>query len=167
MKICCKCGDPFDSHVKINGKSKNLQSRKFCLVCSPYGKHNTSKNPVQDPATGKICAKCRIEKPLSEFYSNGKVLHSRCKTCLNEVYLARSRKIKEQAIAYKGGKCVKCGYSKNHAALEFHHQDPSAKEFGISKKHSSSFKTIKKELDKCDLLCKNCHAEVHNPDLTV
>ena len=65
------------------------------------------------------------------------------------------------AMEYLGGKCMICGYDKCPGALDFHHRDPSAKEFGISKKMTSNIETLKPELDKCDLLCRNCHAEVH------
>ena len=65
----------------------------------------------------------------------------------------------------RGGKCEKCGYNKCQAALEFHHLDPSQKEFAISKVRKFSVSgilpEIKSELDKCSLLCKNCHAEEH------
>lgn len=70
------------------------------------------------------------------------------------------QKIKEQLIEYKGGKCFSCGYNKCTAALEFHHLAPEEKDFGIRHKIQSVEK-IKKEVDKCALLCSNCHREVH------
>jgi len=73
----------------------------------------------------------------------------------------RNNKLK--LIAYKGGKCEKCGYNKNcPPAYDFHHKDPKAKEFGITKKLTGNFEKLKKEVDKCQLLCKNCHAEEHD-----
>jgi predicted DNA-binding protein YlxM (UPF0122 family) len=74
----------------------------------------------------------------------------------------RRRKIKEMAIAYKGGVCQECGYDKCNSALEFHHLDPNEKDFNISKNgHSRSWKRVKDELDKCILVCSNCHKEIH------
>lgn len=70
-------------------------------------------------------------------------------------------KRKLDAIAYKGGKCQKCGYDKCYGSLAFHHRDPSKKEFGWSKMRCHSWTTILAELDKCDLLCANCHGEEH------
>lgn len=79
---------------------------------------------------------------------------------LNVIYW-RNR-VKLQLIEYKGGACQRCGYRKPiPSAYDFHHRDPSRKDFGISGK-TSSFELLKKEADKCDLLCKNCHAEVHH-----
>lgn len=75
-----------------------------------------------------------------------------------------SRYTKENAVLDMGGKCSKCGYDKCLAALEFHHLDPSAKEFSVSKAMSNwkSTKKIKKELSNCILVCANCHREIHN-----
>lgn len=72
---------------------------------------------------------------------------------------------KKQMIEYKGGKCIRCGYNKCPDALDFHHRNPDEKEFSISRYgRSCSVVKWKKELDKCDLLCRNCHAELHFED---
>lgn len=70
-------------------------------------------------------------------------------------------------IKIKGGCCELCGYTKNVAALDFHHKDPSMKSFRLDIRHLSnrSMKDILEEASKCSLLCANCHREVHNPDL--
>ena len=70
------------------------------------------------------------------------------------------RDVKQKALDYKGGKCETCGYNKSYWALDFHHKDPSQKDFTIAG-GNKSFETLKPELDKCSLLCKNCHAEEH------
>lgn len=64
-------------------------------------------------------------------------------------------------IEYKGGKCEHCGYDKCMRALEFHHLNPNEKDFGLSRCLSKSISSLKKEVDKCILLCSNCHAEEH------
>ena len=75
----------------------------------------------------------------------------------------RRKKIKEDAIIYLGGECNLCGYNKCNRALEFHHIDPDLKEFGISASGiTRSWERVKKELDKCLLVCANCHAELHD-----
>ena len=72
-----------------------------------------------------------------------------------------SRKVerKLRAVEYKGGKCQRCGYSAYYGALEFHHRDPSQKDFTIGHVNRK-WDNIVAELDKCDLLCANCHREV-------
>ena len=86
----------------------------------------------------------------------------RCKKCRVEAVQRRRDKIKEMAVQYKGNKCCICGYDKYIGALEFHHLDSSQKDFGISAKgYTRSFEKVKEELDKCILVCSNCHKEIH------
>ena len=74
----------------------------------------------------------------------------------------RRRRVKEMAIDRLGGKCQVCGYNRCPKALDFHHKDESTKKFGISDQgYSRSWKAIEAEVDKCYLLCANCHREVH------
>ncbi len=73
----------------------------------------------------------------------------------------RRHKIKIMAIEYKGSKCQLCGYKKHVGALELHHVDPTQKSFGIGQKgYTRAWEKVKAELDKCVLLCANCHREV-------
>ncbi|MDT7542376.1 MAG: hypothetical protein QOE33_2280 [Acidobacteriota bacterium] len=66
------------------------------------------------------------------------------------------------AVKHKGCRCQVCGYEHCIEALEFHHLDPKQKDFGISNKgYTRSWEKVKKEVDKCILLCANCHREVH------
>ncbi|MCX6764494.1 MAG: hypothetical protein NTU58_02180 [Candidatus Nealsonbacteria bacterium] len=74
----------------------------------------------------------------------------------------RRRKIRQMSIEYKGGKCIVCGYNQCIQALEFHHLNNSEKDFSISDKgYTRSWEKVKKEIDKCILLCANCHRELH------
>jgi len=88
-----------------------------------------------------------------------------CRKCATEKVSKRRRRLKEDAVLYKGGKCCKCGYSKCLAALAFHHLDPKEKEFRIGNKNIKSWERIRKELDKCILVCHNCHAEIHHNNI--
>lgn len=83
----------------------------------------------------------------------------KCNSCL-----ANKRKliVKQRCVEALGGKCSACGYSKCLQALCFHHTDPSTKNFGISGNHSRKWEIIEEELQKCILLCSNCHLELHN-----
>ena len=75
----------------------------------------------------------------------------------------RRRKLRTMAIEYGGGECILCGYSKCVRALVFHHLDPSQKDFGLSIRGlTRSWEKMRAELDKCVLLCANCHSEVHD-----
>ena len=71
------------------------------------------------------------------------------------------QKTKQKAVEYKGGKCLICKYDKCISALEFHHLDPNEKDFGLSQNLSKAWSKIVEEIDKCVLICANCHREVH------
>lgn len=160
MPTCRKCGSEFPNWLKINGVMKNLGGRKYCLTCSPWGKHNTRKLDLPTKDT-KICPICGEKRSLEEFYrlSNGKI-YTYCKRCDRKRAEARQTAFKLEAVSYKGGKCVVCGYDRYRGALEFHHLDPAQKDFELNNLMKFTDE-IRKELDKCALVCANCHAEIH------
>ncbi len=85
------------------------------------------------------------------------------KEYLKKAVAKRRRKLRAMALEYGGGKCSICGYKKCVRALTFHHLDPKKKDFGLSANGiTRSWKKTKKELDKCVLLCMNCHMEIHD-----
>ena len=110
----------------------------------------------------RTCSKCGVEKDLRDFYKykTGRP-HSWCKACLSAGVVRKQRELKIQAIQYKGGKCLDCGTMPHPAAMSFHHRDPSNKDFNISHARTKTLDAVRDELDKCDLLCKNCHAIRH------
>jgi len=74
----------------------------------------------------------------------------------------RRKKIRMMAVEYKGGQCEICGYKKCIEALEFHHIDSSKKDFGVSSRgYTRSWAKVKDEIEKCMLVCANCHRELH------
>ena len=89
------------------------------------------------------------------------IKHGKKKKVSNTEAVESWRKRKKKALVeYKGGKCQCCGYYRCIEALEFHHLDPNIKSFTISGK-SKSFNSLKSEVDKCILVCSNCHKEIH------
>ena len=71
------------------------------------------------------------------------------------------KKCKENFVDIKGGECVICGYKKSIRALHFHHVEPTGKDINISN-NSVPISTLIKELEKCILVCSNCHCEIHD-----
>lgn len=69
--------------------------------------------------------------------------------------------LKRRMIAYRGGKCSRCGLTpaaaEHIAVFEFHHRDPADKEFNVAGNYTRSWRVLQAELDKCDLVCANCH----------
>lgn len=95
-------------------------------------------------------------------YKSGSKIRYRCLKCQTAATQKRRDLVKLKAIAYKGSKCQCCGYDKYPGALEFHHINPEEKDFAISAKgYTRSWKSVKDELDKCVMVCSNCHKEIH------
>jgi hypothetical protein len=97
---------------------------------------------------------------------------SACKNKYHQSYLSQknrglARKLK--LIKAAGSCCSICGYRKNLAALAFHHTDSAEKDFKLDMRSLSNrgLESVLAELDKCILVCHNCHAELHNPHLNL
>jgi len=89
----------------------------------------------------------------------------RCTACRVDAVQKRRNKIKKLAVDYKGGQCSKCEYNKCISALEFHHVLPEHKDFSISREgNTRSWEKVKAEIDKCILVCANCHREIHEEE---
>ena len=84
-----------------------------------------------------------------------------CHKCFNSYCSTRWVNLKIKAIAYMGGNCERCGYDHYYGALEFHHLDPNEKDYDWDSLKKRKWDTITSELDKCIMLCANCHREVH------
>ena len=97
-------------------------------------------------------------KGEENFYSNSKYY---CKSCWNKkTYQSGIDKLNSLKLE-RGGACEKCGYNKYLGALQWHHLDPTVKEYSIGKRRGLKEETLKEEVSKCQLLCANCHAEAH------
>ncbi len=146
-------------------KPSAAKIKKFCNS-SCAAKKNNRAHPKRSPESK--CAECdgpvsthlKYCRPLCRIRARSRLKTERPKQ--KGKYVVEWRKeLKFRAIAYKGGGCRYCGYSKCVRSLQFHHRDPSQKDFGISTS-IRSWKRVKAELDKCDLVCANCHGEVHD-----
>lgn len=120
----------------------------------------------------KKCTKCGVDKKLDQYPFRNKekqIYRNECKECS-----AKNRKIKNydgkkinknyksNAVKYKGGKCEICNLETNIFNIyDFHHMNPSEKEFTYSTKRHIDIEKCKNELDKCHLVCSNCHREIH------
>ena len=113
-------------------------------------------------ATSKrICPICQESFEITDFSQMSRKYCFKCSPSTNNPTV-KTHAMREALIKSRGGKCEICGYNKCFAALEFHHIDPSQKDFQISNTGSvPSFERLKKEADKCRLLCANCHREEH------
>lgn len=121
---------------------------KKCIIC------NTELTKTQVKYCSNSCkAKAHYNKHVKD---NSNTTYSQYK---------RADIRKKEFINLKGGCCSKCGYNKNYSALHFHHLRD--KLFNLDSRNigNKSMESLLLELDKCILLCANCHAEEHNPEL--
>lgn len=120
----------------------------------------------------KVCSTCNEEKPLTDYYlrnSRNNKPYDRCKKCFSNYCSERGIERKIQSIKYKGSSCVDCGIKfpdEPYVIFDFHHTDPNQKEFVWAQLKLKSDEKIKKELDKCELLCSNCHRKRHHKMVT-
>jgi hypothetical protein len=125
--------------------------------------------------SGRYCKSCGDKIPRKVPHSNKKTSQTR-KNCYNcsppfssdkhkyePEHKSERRRRKEILVKMLGGKCVQCGYNKSLPALSFHHLDTAAKKFDISNGGlMREWDEVVREAKKCELLCLNCHAELHS-----
>lgn len=113
--------------------------------------------PVHGVATFKRSPKWN--KKYKKFY-----YREECIPCSNDYFRERTRKRKIEAVAYKGGKCARCNGVFNPCVYDFHHLDPSEKLAKPSQFLSGSWDKLAMELDKCIMVCANCHRLIHEEE---
>lgn len=134
----------------------------------------------------KTCCTCKIDKKIDEFsYKNkeNEVYQCSCKECWKETRKRNYEKNKKITFDRNNRKrtnlrkwfeeykktlsCIQCG--ENHpACLDFHHIDSKTKEHTISLMIGGTYSidAVKKEIDKCEVLCANCHRKLHYEEVT-
>lgn len=171
MKTCKKCHKQFKTWAKIEGVNKCLGKRRYCLECSPWGQKNSiklDKYLIINDIVHKKCATCKEFLPKSLYHkgpriNNKEYMQGSCKICHNSRTKQKAQKAKSKAILYKGNKCNACKMAYPQACYDFHHLDPTQKDFKLSdsKVKNMCWAKIALELDKCVLLCANCHRLEH------
>lgn len=134
----------------VGGKKKIILSNEQILNIRKLFKERISANKISELLDIKLYQVKNETKKVKRnlIGSSGAVISWR-------------KRLKLKLVEYKGGKCENCRYNKCLEALQFHHMDPKEKSFNISGT-SWSFVRMKEEVDKCKLLCANCHIEYHN-----
>jgi len=137
--------------VELNYSQTEISKK---LNCSKGKiKYWVKKFDIQKQTTEKnqYCKLC------GNFIKNNIRNRSHCQSCVTRI---RRYRTKQKAVNLLGGKCVRCGWSGNLAALEFHHPNDD-KHFTISNISNKSWNVVMPEILKCELLCSNCHRIEH------
>jgi hypothetical protein len=154
MIICRKCKKEFKSYMKIDGKYRRLHKRKFCIECSPFGSRNTKPDdPSRKSVFGQVNYK---KKPYSQWSEKGKEI--RKKHTYNYIHKKRLK-----ALEMKNNKCSICS-NNDIDCLTFHHKNREEKLFNLSilEFRKYSWPKIEKEVEKCILVCFNCHMKIES-----
>jgi hypothetical protein len=132
-------------------------------------KHKSFKNISPEEKINKnnqYCEICKVKLNDKNAYlrkeKNRNVFHGHCKECFSKNLFEKRFNFKKKALEYKGDCCESCGYNKDITALEFHHKNPAQKEINPAKLYHKPWDFAKEELDKCSVLCSNCHREEHH-----
>lgn len=152
--VCKKCKVSFQNRPSENGIRIGSRKRAYCYECWPYQNKGYGRNTVTNVYEGghkcELCG-CCVGKYKKRF----------CPKCKNKYmnYLYRYK-----CMQYKGWKCIDCDKQSNKTTdfdeFDFHHCD--TKEFDISRGKNKSWSKVQSELDKCVLLCANCHRKRHS-----
>lgn len=180
-------GQRFGS-LTIISKEPSKSGHTYWLCKCDCGKEKVIQTSHFTSGVTKSCGECEGRNLIDNLNRNKDLSEKQCLICkksfipnvFNRLYCYdcspeglspaealrhKKRALKHLLIAYKGGKCENCGYDKCEGALHFHHINPKEKEFSISQINLNdtnfSLEKIFLEVDKCKLLCANCHAEVH------
>lgn len=133
-----------------------------------YGLKTTGKagaKPKNDIVDGmKMCSCCKKILPISEFRERKDrpgTLQPYCKSCASGFVVEKNNRHKKALVKYMGGKCADCGIVGHHSIYDFHHTEPEHKDFTIQSNRHYNFAQLIDELDKCVMLCANCHTKRH------
>ncbi len=146
MRRCELCSQPFPLKIKVDGRLRNLQNRRYCLTCSPYRAHNTRLLTAPLTADERQARTTEVRRRKYRKYQR------KCR-----------RQRKQLLVDLLGGCCRICGYDRDcPGAYSFHHRDPADKTFELGTRGLlGRWHELIAEVSKCVLLCCRCHAEVH------
>ncbi len=112
-------------------------------------------------AVAQLAVKRVVSCPYSNMRRDTRIYADRA-AYIKRATAKRRKRIRDMALQCKGGKCELCGYSRCTRALDFHHRNPATKLFAISADGCTrSWERVRKEVEKCILVCANCHREIH------
>ena len=150
--------------LKILAEEHTLDEIAAIIGCSKskikywVKKHNLSTRKIKNPCC-IYCGETDASKMM--LMGKGRISKNRCKTCHNQKTIERGQENKQRLLDHYGGKCKACGYDECMRALDFHHPESADKDPSFEGIRYWDFERAIIELDKCVLLCSNCHRKEH------
>jgi len=117
--------------------------------------------PEEKIETEKHCYVCKKIKKKNEYCKTYFERNGPCRECGTKYDIERNRILKKKAIEYLGGKCKRCDFVGHFSCYDFHHLVPKTKEMNWGQMRKKSWNNLLRELNKCILLCGNCHKIIH------
>lgn len=150
LKEACESGASISKMAARFGRSKT--TIRWWL--KKYGLQTSYRFKATQVGQKCVCPYCEKQYVFDPTKGHSLTI---CNSCL---VLRRKYEVKAKLVSVLGGECSRCKYAKCIGALQFHHPDDT-KEFGVAGNYNRAFRTLLKEAKKCQLLCANCHAEIH------
>jgi len=162
MPQCKKCQKTFPNIIVVNGEKKIVHKRRYCLDCNPFGSRIKTSLINKKDGLYKQCRKCELVKPVSAFHRLKQLgsYKSYCKDCLKGSSTQWCRTRKQRIVNYLGNQCMDCRQVFPYYVYDCHHLDADKKSFQVSLE-KIKWESLVGELDKCVLLCSNCHRTRH------
>lgn len=168
--ICKKCGKDFFEDWRKDRETRKTPCMFCSRSCSNSRNHTDEMNEKISSSLYKkhgtepqFCSKCGSK--LNRRNKSGLCINCKSPSKTRYEYIKNFRKKrKEFLVNYKGGKCEVCGYNKCIGAFDFHHLDPSRKDFNLGSTKGKEKRALEddiKEVNKCILVCATCHREIH------
>lgn len=132
---------------------------------------------VENPAQNKICPRCKLSFPITEFRFKNiskNLRYSYCRACRSvivkahyrknkDAYLRRNARVRLRNIEiirqYKSRPCADCGIQYPYYVMDFDHRQDEDKVINLANASRMTRTKILEEIAKCDVVCSNCHRE--------
>lgn len=163
VKTCSKCN--LEKDLKDFSPTRNSKFTKYCKLCIAevkrlkYIKHpRLLKSPILNG--NKVCIKCLQLKNINKFSINKNLsIRNDCKACCKDRDFARKQEISNLLKEIKSKPCFDCNQIYPYYVMDFDHREGVVKINNVSQMRFCSKDKILKEIQKCDLVCANCHRE--------
>lgn len=158
MKTCLKCSKPFASVALVDGKTRYMSKRKYCLECVPFGERRLNVPRTED---GKRCSSCKQFKIFDDFWKSDLYWDGysyKCKDCAKRDSKATVDGKRRQVYEYLAQhKCADCPEADPLVLTLDHVRGVKVMAVSAMVSANKPMDQIWDEISKCEVVCANCH----------